>query len=339
MIKSKDYNRKTTILIIDDDSSFRHEVRKFLREENFKILAAEDGEEGFEIYKSQKPQIIITDWLMPKLTGTELSEKIRECEFEQPVIIFLSAVSSIAAERMIYKSGGDYFLPKPLDKSKLIKLLNGISKSATESGENPTKLKESGKRKIPFAAVGIAASTGGPPTVKYLFSHLGKINSAAFFITQHGPEWMLKSSILLLQRETEMKVNLGSEGMEIRAGEIYIAPGERHMLIGEDLKIHLLDSAPINFVKPSADPMFKSIAEVFGKKSIGIVLTGMGSDGSIGCGYIHAEGGKIIVEDPATAILHAMPNAVIRIKLADVVASIESMIYEVKTHIDNIAII
>ncbi len=108
------------------------------------------------------------------------------------------------------------------------------------------------------------------------------------------------------------------------------------MTISKELKIHLLDSPPINFVKPSADPMFKSIAEVFGSKSIGVVLTGMGSDGSIGCGYIFAEGGKIVVEDPSTAILHSMPKTVVNLKLADVVVPIEKMATEIIKLIDNI---
>ena len=321
--------RNTSILIIDDDSSERYKLRKLLGKDNYKISVAMDGEEGYEKYKTQNPQIIITDWLMPKLNGIELTKKIRDNDLDQPIIIVLSAVSSKSAEAMALNYGADYFLVKSSDNKILLELLQGLVKTHVYNKQIPVETNQLNNSDVPFAAVGIAASTGGPPTVKYLIKYLGKIDNAVFFITQHGPLWMLQASVEFLQRETELEVALGTEGLPIKPGAIYIAPGEKHMTVGKDLKIHLLDTPPINFLKPSADPMFKSIAEVFRSKSIGVVLTGMGSDGSIGCGYIFAEGGKIIVEDPATAILHAMPNSVIKLKLADIVVPIEKMSDEI----------
>ncbi len=319
----------TNILIVDDDSSVRYNLRKAFRNESFTVSFAIDGEEGYEKYRKLNPKIVITDWLMPKLNGIELIQKIRKDDSPQPVIIVLSAVDSVSAKAIALNSGADYYLAKPFNKKQFLELLKDKNNKLGNNKHSRKKVEQFNNNIMPLVGVGIAASTGGPPTVKYLLKHLGKIDEAAFFITQHGPAWMLESSVEFLSRETELEVALGTEGLPIKSGVIYIAPGEKHMTVGKDLKIHLLDSPPINFVKPSADPMFKSIAEVFGSKSIGVVLTGMGSDGSIGCGYIFAEGGKIVVEDPATAILHAMPNSVIKLKLADIVVPIEKMSDEI----------
>ena len=324
------------ILIVDNDSSVRYNLRIFLREKGFNVYTAKDGEEGLKENEERNPEIILIDWLMPKLNGIELMEKIRENSKRKPVIIFLTAVSSQSAKMMALKSGADYYLTKPVNKLTLSKIINEIIRNPNHYRQNILDINQLNEKSIPFAAVGVAASTGGPPTVKYLFKELGKIDNAVFFITQHGPKWMLKASVEFLQRETSMEVFLGKEDLKILPGRIYIAPGDRHLTIGKDLKIHLLDTPPENFVKPSADPMFKSIAEVFGSKAIGVVLTGMGTDGSVGCGYIFSEGGKIIVEDPATAILHAMPSSVIKLKLADIVVPIEKMSIEIINAIDDI---
>jgi two-component system chemotaxis response regulator CheB len=172
--------------------------------------------------------------------------------------------------------------------------------------------------------VGLAASTGGPSTLATLFENLGVVKNAAFLIVLHGQEWMLKTFAKSLQSRTTMPVILGKDGLNIEPGKIYIAPGERHMIIKDNsTELTLTDDEPVNYVKPSADPLFKSIAFSFGDKSIGIVLTGMGHDGSVGAGYISAAGGKIMAQDPQDAILSSMPESVIKLKLADIIAPIE----------------
>jgi two-component system chemotaxis response regulator CheB len=130
-----------------------------------------------------------------------------------------------------------------------------------------------------------------------------------------------------------MPVWLGKENIEVKPGNIYIAPGENHMVIDEnELKVKLLDSPPQNYVKPAADPMFRSIATSFGEKSIGIILTGRGQDGSIGAGYIFYAGGKVIVQDPEDSIMSSMPKSVIQLDLADRVIPVQ----DIPNALDNI---
>jgi len=130
----------------------------------------------------------------------------------------------------------------------------------------------------------------------------------------------LESFISKLRKHTEMKVHLGFDGQSIRAGEIYVAPEDRHMVLDPVyLKIKIIDSPPENFVRPSADPLFKSLAAVFGEYCIAVVLTGMGNDGSIGSGYIAAASGYVVAQEPGTAVAPAMPRSVIELRIADII--------------------
>ena len=123
-----------------------------------------------------------------------------------------------------------------------------------------------------------------------------------------------------------MNVRLGKNGDEIIPGNIFIAPGERHMTLAKGtLQIELTDGEPVNFVKPAADPLFKSIASVFGSMSMALVLTGMGHDGTAGAMHISNAGGSVIVQDPDTAVIHAMPLSVINSGLADKIVPLQEI--------------
>ena len=137
---------------------------------------------------------------------------------------------------------------------------------------------------------------------------------------------MLESFTERIQRETKMKVNLGTEGLQIKPGEIYLAPGDRHMVINpQKLCIQINDGPPENFVKPSADPLFRSVAFLFKAQSISVILTGMGHDGAIGSGYIAAAGGITIAQDPSTAILSSMPQSIIDLRIAKLIVPLDDI--------------
>jgi len=135
---------------------------------------------------------------------------------------------------------------------------------------------------------------------------------ASFFIVQHGPSWMLETFAQRLQKETKLKVSLAANNIEIEKGCIYIAPGDKHLRIEQHTFKMLLDEGPKeNFVRPAADPLFRSIASAFGKYSIGVILTGLGRDGAQGAAQISSVQGVVIVQDPETAVAPSMPRTVI----------------------------
>ncbi len=322
------------ILIVDDDSFARFATRKILAKKGYKITVAENGFDGFELVKKNDYDVIITDWLMPKMDGIELISKIRKEIKKQPVIFLLTAVNSAEARNKALFAGADEYLTKPVIFETLFdKIEKAVRKGTLKVSKQVIKKVTVTKNKN-FFCVGIAASTGGPSTLVKFFQSLGVIKEAAILIVLHGPKWMLESFVASLQEVTEMPVHQGSAGKEIKAGNIYLAPGNKHMVLKNGSNIlELLDTPPENFVKPSADPLFKSIADSFGSKSIGMVFTGMGKDGAYGTGYINASGGKVLVQDPNTAILSSMPKAVIKINMADEIVPLDKISFSLKKYL------
>ncbi len=318
------------ILLVEDDPSAKFAYRKVLTKSGYTVAHANNGLEGLTLAKEKDFDIIITDWLMPVMDGIELIGEIRKEVKKQPIIFLLTAVNSTETQNKALYAGADEYLTKPIKFDALIKVIEeAVQKKSTTISKPPVMSKVYGAKKD-FYCVGIAASTGGPSTLVKFFSKLPAIKKAAFLIVLHGPEWMLKSFVSSLQSNTEMQVYQGDTGVEIKPGSIYLAPGKMHMVLKDQTNIlELVDSKPENFVKPSADPLFRSIAHSFGDKSRGLVFTGMGKDGALGCGYIHAAGGKVIVQDPKTAILPSMPQAVIKLNMADKIIPLDDMASEI----------
>jgi two-component system chemotaxis response regulator CheB len=132
---------------------------------------------------------------------------------------------------------------------------------------------------------------------------------AAFFVVQHGPTWMLETFSLALERETGFKFSLADEGMVPERGHAYLSPGDRHLYIRHGAaRLGLSDDPPENFVRPAADPLFRSASTFFGRYCIGVVLTGMGRDGSKGVVHVKAAGGLVFAQDPETAVANSMPK-------------------------------
>lgn len=322
------------VLIAEDNTSSRLLLYKVLSREGYSVVSASDGQEAFNILLNEKVDAVLTDWMMPRMDGLELTEKIRSSIKPVPVIIMITALASPEAHDKALMAGADGYIAKPFVMDELLESLRNcllrlkqeksnpvLMQAQQGSAEKPDKSKQPG-----FIAVGIAASTGGPSTLMHLFSGLKTTQKAAFFVVLHGPAWMLKSFSARVQGLTSMKVLLADNGMKIKRGHVYIAPGDVHTSINaRTLELELLDTPPENYVKPSADPLFRSIAAAFGSNSLGVVLTGMGHDGSIGSGYISAAGGTVIAQDPSTAILPSMPQSVIDLRIAKVVAPLEQM--------------
>lgn len=316
------------ILVVEDNISSRILLVKILKKEGYEVCYANNGLEAMEVLKSDGHiDAVMTDWMMPKMDGLELTFEIRKQIKPSPAIIFLTALNSREARGKAIEAGADDYIAKPIHIAEIKERLQAALMRHNSEMSNGTIDKKADKCKKPdFLGICIAASTGGPSTLIELFSRLRPTNQASIFIVLHGPAWMLKSFAERLQEEIDMPVKLGQEGLQIKRGEIYLAPGNRHMLISsEKFEIELSDSPPENFVRPAADPLFISASKTFGSNLIGVVLTGMGHDGSIGSGYIAAAGGIVLAQDPSTAIAPSMPQTVIDLRIAKQITNIEDM--------------
>lgn len=313
------------ILIAEDDLVSRGLLEKILVKAGHEVIAARTGTEALQRFKDNAVDVLLTDWMMPEMDGIELARKVRALSLPTPLIIIVTTLALEEARTRALDAGADDYLLKPYDPAEIISRIDsGIKRLRGGGGAQPRKA--AGAKLPPMIGVGIAASTGGPPTLMTLFSGIEPTTEAAFFVVLHGPVWLFETFLPRLQTRTAMKVSIGADGMRISAGEVYLAPGDRHMIVDpQRMVLRLTDGPEENFVRPAADPLFRSLARAFGRRAMGVVVTGMGRDGTIGAGYIAAAGGLVLAQDPATAILSSMPQSVIDLRLAKIVAPLDSL--------------
>lgn len=301
------------ILVAEDDRTSALFLKNLLGKRGHEVAVAYDGKEAEEALAASKFDLLVTDWMMPKVDGLELIHRARNKKLV-PLTVMVTQLSSPRAKSRALDSGADGYVTKPIDP----KVLFGAIEDCVQRHQQPTPeatsqalvdTKTSGETP-PFVGVVIASSTGGPDALRRFFKELPDVQEAAFFIVQHGPAWLMEAFVSQLQEETNLVVTLARDGEEIRAGHIYIAPGDKHLMVNDDFSLELTNEPRENFCRPSADPLFRSAAHAFGEHSIALVLTGMGKDGCVGAVNVAAVGGRVIVQDPETAVAPSMPSAV-----------------------------
>lgn len=159
----------------------------------------------------------------------------------------------------------------------------------------------------------IGSSTGGPQALQEVMKEVGTaINDVPVVITQHMPPTFTAILAEHMGKAALRPAKEGEDGEVLKPGNIYVAPGGKHMILEKDagaVKIRLTDGEPVNFCKPAVDPLFDSVAKAFGSATLGVILTGMGHDGADGVKTIAAGGGSIITQDEATSVVWGMPGA------------------------------
>ncbi len=326
------------ILIVEDDAFSRNLLVKLLSKEGFTVVTAKDGVEALEKLEKDRFQAVLTDWMMPNLDGIELIQKIRHLGQPEISILMITALASREAKERALEAGADDYIAKPIDNKDVVKRLNNCLKrqnmETARAFDDPFPAVQG---RPPFFGIGIVGGTGAPSAIAKILSRFKLKDYAAFFIVFNGPSWMIDSFIYKLRQETDMRILLGEDGLQIKPGEVYVAPEDRHMVIDpQTLSIKIKDTPPENFVRPSADPLFKSLSNIFGEFAIAVVLTGMGNDGSIGSGYIAAADGYVIAQEPSTAVAPSMPKTIIDLRIATIIATIEDTSRVVSEHIRKI---
>jgi two-component system chemotaxis response regulator CheB len=176
-----------------------------------------------------------------------------------------------------------------------------------------------------FDIVAIAASPGGVIALLQIMTELPADFPAAIVVVQHLDPRHPSLMPQIFGRRSNLPVEAPFEGMKVKRGHVYLAPPDRHMLINRDGTVSLTQTELVNFVRPSADLLFESVAAAYGERAIAVVLTGAGKDGSMGVTAIKKRGGTVIVQDETTSAFFSMPSAAIRTGTVDFVLSLDEI--------------
>lgn len=181
----------------------------------------------------------------------------------------------------------------------------------------------------PAQALGIACSTGGPQALLSIFREFkGAKLRVPIFITQHMPPNFTTILADHISKASGIDCHEAVDGEEVVAGTIYVAPGDFHMLVkreGTSCRIRLNQEPAENFCRPSADPMLRSLAKIYGDKLLTAVLTGLGADGARGASEVVAAGGCVVAQDEVSCVVYGMPKAVVEAKLTRAVLPLYQM--------------
>ncbi len=334
------------ILIAEDDSTSRRNLERILGKAGYEVVAAVDGAEAFRFVQKEQFDALVTDWMMPNVDGIQLIKSMRAKIKPTPPIMMITALSSKEAHDHALDSGADDFIGKPFEPVEVVSRLKSLlARSSQIAVSAPTVVRIPASRVAPISKPGVekqiivavAASTGGPPVLKSFLEKIRSSKRTAILIVQHGPKWMLESFVRTLGKTTMIPVHLVTEEIPLEVGNVYLASGNGHMVVDPSgRKVQVKDGPDVNYVKPAADPLFESVANAFGENSIGVVFTGMGSDGAYGCRAIAEQGGHVLVQEPKTCAVDSMPNAVSKVGVKPLVVSDTEMPQAVATIIQKI---
>lgn len=176
-----------------------------------------------------------------------------------------------------------------------------------------------------FDIVAIAASAGGVSALTQVLSSLPEGLPAIVVCVQHLDPRHRSLMPQVVGRRSRMPVAQAVDGAELRPGHIYLAPPDRHLLVNPDGTASLTHTQLVNFVRPSADLLFESVAASHGEKAIAVVLTGSGKDGSMGVTAIKQRGGTVIAQDQASSEFFGMPSAAIKTGCVDFMLSLDEI--------------
>ena len=336
------------VLIVDDSSYMRVVLKDMLdAEDGIEVVGtAKDGVEGVSKAKSLAPDVILLDIQMPKMDGLAALQRIMK---ESPTrVLMLSAMNKVDVHLPLraLEMGAVDFIPKPsgpvsIDIVRYRKIISDLVRNAASAKVEVLKrlrgpiqiapLAEAGQPEGPpvSRAVVMAASTGGPRSLEAVLAVLPKKLHAPIVIVQHIPSEFSQSLAKRLDAAGGPKVMLATDGTAPEPGKAYLAPGGYHTKLeaGRNGKVvvRLEDSEPVQFVKPSANVLFESASRCYGKGLLGVVMTGMGSDGAQGARAIRAAGGRVVAQDEASSVIFGMARAVIAEKAADEVVPLEKI--------------
>jgi len=312
------------VLVVDDSAFVRKAVGRMLATaDDIEVVGfARDGEEGLALARELRPDVVTLDVRMPKLGGLETLERLMA---EQPVpVLLMSTLTQEGAETTLrgLELGAMEFVDKssvePMSMlslaEELISKIRALGGARVRSRPRPQPKAEGAAGRPTAQCVTIAASTGGPSALQAVVSALPAAFPAAVVIVQHIPRGFTRSLAERLDARSAIPVREARHGDAVEPGRVLLAPAGIHTRLVRSragVEVSLEEEPSEALHRPSADVLMSSAAEVYGALAVGVVLTGMGSDGTEGLRAIRQRGGLTLAEAEETCVIFGMPKAAI----------------------------
>ena len=323
------------VLIAEDSPVARELLTSILQNSpNLQVVGvARNGVEAVRLAKRLKPDVITMDVHMPEMDGFEASRRIMS-ESPCPIVI-ISSITNKKEQNLSFnalQAGALSVLDKPtmydppevldalanhvrlMSEVKVVRRWNRGSKAQTAAKETPA-LQQNGKSAIEMVVV--ASSTGGPGILAEILGRLPENFGAPILIVQHITPGFGQGLARWLNQQTPLEVRLAKHADEPVAGQVLIAPDNHHMVVNNLGRITLNQDVPYHGLRPAADYLFTSVAKIYGSRAVGVVLSGMGSDGAEGLLAMHKVGAHTIAQDKETCVVFGMPAVAIEMGAAE----------------------
>ena len=328
------------VLVVDDSAFMRRVASQIINESGeFTVIGtARNGYDALKQIHALDPDLVTLDVDMPELDGLNTLGYIMS-EVPRPVVMLSAGTTSggQAAALRALELGAVDFVRKPsgsisLDLRSITSQLLSALRAAMQTNVAALRMmprfvadnEDVACDSVEGAtnAVVIASSTGGPRALTAVLPRLPRSLPAAVLVVQHMPTGFTKSLAQRLDGISPLAIDEAEDGEPVVHGRVYVAPGGQHMSVCETPsgpRIALSSDAAVWGVRPAADILFRSVAQVFGASTVGVVLTGMGRDGADGIRAILAAGGHAVAQDRETSTIFSMPSAAVEIGGANVV--------------------
>jgi two-component system chemotaxis response regulator CheB len=294
---------KKRALIIDDDTSVLITLSKILSLEGYETDTAKSGEEAIEKSNAKRYDLAIIDFRLPDVEGTKLLTAIRD-QTPRMVKIILTGYPNAENQTDAMDRRADAYLVKPIRMPELLRTI----KERITLRDNPQTEEAADQDEKPVEnVVAIGASAGGPKALEQVLSKIPSRQPAAFVVSQHMPNGFTKSLAQRLAMLSSLPVREAKPGDILRNGEVLIAPGGFNMELATGGRVHL--EKTVQTPSPSIDTMMTTTAKVYGSRVVGVLLTGMLTDGVSGLKAIKGNGGLTMVQDEASSVVYGMPKA------------------------------
>jgi two-component system, chemotaxis family, protein-glutamate methylesterase/glutaminase len=330
------------VLIVDDSPTARALLSAILGSDPELTVVGEaaDGIQALELTRKLRPDVITMDIRMPRMDGFEATKEIM-IETPTPIVVVTSsrAVQEVDMSMHALRAGALAIVAKPAgpgsagfdaEAQQLIAQVKMMAQVkvvrhwrpavAAQRPAPPPTARFGGTR-----VIAMASSTGGPAALECLLTRLPGDFAVPILVVQHISRGFVKGLADWLNKSGPLQVKVAADGEALKKRTVYVAPDDCHLGVTAPGQIALSSAAAVGGFRPSATPLFESVAHAFGAAATALILTGMGEDGVVGLRAVRKAGGRVLAQDEKTCVVFGMPGVAVAAGLVDEVLPIEAM--------------